>query len=67
MGFYIHSELRCICDVCGCKEVFSSTLVRNIRKFKWGLSKDYKKVYCPSCRPKMTRPGPCGSSFMLKK
>lgn len=62
------SVLFVSCDVCGRSSSFRAiSLPKRIREYGWGLSKDYKKVYCPICLPNMTRQGPCGNSFKLRK
>lgn len=65
MGHAIKKYISVWCDDCGMHRDFYDAdgvfLPRDIRKHGWGLSKDYKKVYCPSCVEYHTNTGPCGA------
>lgn len=50
MPFYSEKYYILICDDCGFKQTIKNApRVSYCRREGWSLSKDYKKVYCPSC------------------
>lgn len=65
MGHAILKYISVWCDDCGMHRDFYAadgvSLPRDIRKHGWGLSKDYKRVYCPSCRYKHLHTGQGGA------
>lgn len=60
MGFYISKHFNFICDSCGRKESRILGKAVEIRKFGWAVAKDYRKCYCPTCRPMFISRGCCG-------
>ena len=60
MGFLIETIkiIHFTCDHCK-KQVHYRDMhsAKDIRKYGWALSKDYKKCYCPTCAPKFRNVG----------
>ena len=60
MGFSIETVkiYHYECDHCKKKAHYRDFgQARDIRKYGWALSKDYKKCYCPECAPKFRNVG----------
>lgn len=60
MGFYIKKVNVFTCDLCGVTAEFILSRNSDVRKEGWAISKDYKKCYCPNCKPKVTSVGAYG-------
>ena len=60
MPFYIEKTNVFKCDSCGTEAAFVLGSNREVRKYGWAISKDYRKCYCPSCKELYTNVGCLG-------
>lgn len=60
MPFYIKKINVFECDLCGLKAEFILARNSDVRKEGWAISKDYRKCYCPKCKPMVTSVGAFG-------
>lgn len=67
MPFYIEKKNIFICDNCGRKAEFTLANNRNVRKYGWAISKDYRSCYCPNCKDLYTSVGCQGLPTYCRK
>ena len=61
MPFHIRKINFFKCDSCGKEAEFSLVNNREVRKYGWAISKDYKRCYCPACKDMYTSVGCFGT------
>ena len=60
MSFHIETIkiVHLKCERCGKSDSYTNIrTVKDARSYGWGISKDYRKCYCPDCAPKYRNVG----------